>query len=104
MNSGFLHKHLQLTPPAVHCIGVGGIGVSAIAEYLLAAGFQISGSDASYNSECQHLSELGADIAPAGHREANLPETCSACVYTAAVEGRNCELTALLRKGVIPRL
>jgi len=99
MEKDFLHKHLQLESPSVHCIGIGGIGVSAIAEYMLEAGFQVSGSDESYNSNCRRLEELGALIAPAGHRESNVPENCGAVVYTAAASNNNCELAKLLRQG-----
>ena len=61
-------EKLPVTVDSLHCVGIGGIGVSAIAELLLEGGFRISGSDQEYNENCVRLAELGADIAPAGHR------------------------------------
>lgn len=88
--------------PSVHCIGIGGIGVSAIAELLLECGCRVSGSDTEINSTCRHLSELGAVIAPAGHREENLPEgPCGGVIMTAAASFRNPEAAAMLRRGVM---
>ncbi len=97
----FLEK-LQLNSDSVHCIGIGGIGVSAIAELLLEGGFQISGSDIEINDNCRYLAGLGANISPAGHREENLPsEACKAAIATAAAGRNNPETVALLRRNIM---
>ena len=92
----FLSK-LPIENRSVHCIGIGGIGVSAVAELLLEGGFTVSGSDAEYNDVCRYLAGLGVKIAPAGHREENVPENCGAVIMTAAVPLTNPESLKLLR-------
>ncbi len=95
-------KKLPLSHPAVHCIGIGGIGVSALAELLLEGNFAVSGSDSELNSICEELQKKGAVIAPAGHRVENLPATgCGGAVMTAAVNINNVEVRELLRRGVM---
>ncbi|MBO4725117.1 MAG: UDP-N-acetylmuramate--L-alanine ligase, partial [Firmicutes bacterium] len=51
----------------IHCIGIGGIGVSAIAEILLARGKTVTGSDMKESAITDHLIEQGA-IVYLGHR------------------------------------
>ena len=67
-------KTLPLETRSIHCVGIGGIGVSAIAGLLLEGGFSISGSDIAINENCSELQKRGAVIAPAGHRVENLPD------------------------------
>ena len=100
-NNNILAK-LPLQFPSVHCIGIGGVGVSAIAELLLDCQCQVTGSDAEYNSTCAYLASRGAKIAPAGHREANLPSgDCGGVIMTAAANLDNPEAAAMLRRGVM---
>lgn len=46
----------------IHFVGIGGSGMSGIAEVLLNLGYVVSGSDLSSNAATQRLSELGACI------------------------------------------
>ena len=46
----------------IHCIGIGGIGMSAIAEILLERGFQVSGSDMKESEMVDKLIASGAEI------------------------------------------
>jgi hypothetical protein len=46
----------------VHFVGIGGIGMSGIAEVLLTIGYQISGSDLADNDTTRRLRELGAEV------------------------------------------
>ena len=46
----------------IHFIGIGGIGMSGMAEFLFNHGFQITGSDISISERTKHLSNLGINI------------------------------------------
>lgn len=95
-------KKLPLETRSVHCVGIGGIGVSAIAGLLLEGGFSVSGSDIAINENCRELQTKGAAVAPAGHRLENLPGTeCCAVISTAAANMSNPEITAMLKRGAM---
>ena len=51
----------------IHCIGIGGIGLSAIAEILLSRGYEVSGSDMKESAETVRLASKGARVF-IGHR------------------------------------
>ena len=55
----------------IYFVGIGGIGMSGIAEILLNQGFRVSGSDLSSSEVTQHLASLGATIYT-GHAPENL--------------------------------
>jgi UDP-N-acetylmuramate--alanine ligase len=76
----------------VHFVGIGGIGMSAIAEIMLRIGYQVQGSDARASANTERLEKLGARIF-VGHAAANI-EGASAVVYTSAVKPDNAELAA----------
>jgi UDP-N-acetylmuramate--alanine ligase len=67
----------------IHFIGIGGIGMSGIAEILLNKGFVISGSDMSVSDNTEHLAELGATIF-IGHKAENINDA-ELVVYSSAV-------------------
>ena len=95
-------KKLPLTDYSIHFIGIGGIGMSALAEILCEGGFRVSGSDAEYNSNCRYLADMGVKIAPPGHRESNIPAGgCAAAIMTAAAGLSNPEAVKLLRDNII---
>ena len=94
-------KKLPTDKDSIHCIGIGGIGVSALAELLHEGGFQVSGSDAEYNDICRYLADVGVQVAPAGHREENVPDNCGAGIMTAAASITNPEASKLLRNGAM---
>lgn len=77
-------------PIHVHFIGIGGISMSGLAEILLKAGFQISGSDAKESALTQHLTSLGATVFY-GQRATNIMEGIDLVVYTAAISRDNPE-------------
>jgi UDP-N-acetylmuramate--alanine ligase len=87
-----------------HFTGIGGSGMSGIAEILLNLGFRVSGSDLKSSSVCERLQKLGATVA-VGHRAENVPDTTSLLVYSSAVTAANPELAEARRRGlpVIPR-
>lgn len=82
----------------VHFIGIGGIGMSALAHILLGKGICVTGSDLSSNYALDSLQEKGVRIF-IGHREENV-EGASAVVYSSAVPVDNPELKRAKEKGV----
>ena len=87
----------------VHFIGVGGIGMSGIAELLANLGYAVSGSDAKRSSVTDRLASLGVVIA-AGHAAANVGNA-DVVVYSSAVRPDNPEVVEAKarRIPVIPR-
>ncbi len=75
----------------VHFIGIGGIGISAIARMFLAEGKAVSGSDQGSSPVTEELIKLGAKIA-FGHAAENVPVEAELVVYTIAVTSDNPEL------------
>ncbi len=82
----------------IHCIGIGGIGLSAIAEILLSRGKTVTGSDMKESEITDHLIEKGA-IVFLGHREKNV-EGADLVVYSAAVGAENPELKRAKELGI----
>lgn len=76
----------------IHFIGIGGISMSALAEILKQAGFQISGSDMRLSALTNKLSKMGITIHE-GHDSKNI-QTADVVVYTAAVKADNPEFAA----------
>ena len=74
----------------VHFIGIGGSGMSGIAEVLLNLGYQVSGSDIKESLATQRLKSLGATIY-IGHDVSNVHD-CDVVVYSTAVSERNPEI------------
>ena len=80
-------------------IGIGGIGLSAIARMFLAGGKSVSGSDRSPSLVTTELEKLGAKIF-IGHQAENLPADCDLVIYTNAVLADNPELLEAKRRGI----
>ena len=76
----------------VHFVGIGGIGMSGIAEIMLRIGYVVQGSDAKASANTERLEKLGAKIF-IGHDGAHI-EGASAIVYTTAVRPDNPEMVA----------
>jgi UDP-N-acetylmuramate--alanine ligase len=87
----------------IHFVGIGGSGMSGIAEVLLNLGYRISGSDTADNAATRRLVELGATVLR-GHDAANVA-TADCIVTSTAVRGDNPEVTAARarRIPVVPR-
>jgi UDP-N-acetylmuramate--alanine ligase len=77
----------------VHFVGIGGIGMSGIAEIMLKIGYSVQGSDAKASANTERLEALGARIF-IGHDPAHVGEDVSAVVYSTAVKAENPELKA----------
>ncbi len=76
----------------IHFIGIGGIGVSALAKYYLEKGHKISGSDLVSSEITEALKKLGAKIYIGKHKAKNLPEDTDLVIHSLAVQPNNPEL------------
>ncbi|MEF9943931.1 MAG: UDP-N-acetylmuramate--L-alanine ligase [Burkholderiaceae bacterium] len=87
----------------IHFVGIGGSGMSGIAEVLLNLGYAISGSDAASNAATRRLASQGAKVA-LGHAPENI-EGANAVVVSTAVSASNPEVLAARAKRipVVPR-
>lgn len=82
----------------IHFIGVGGVSMSALAEYSLKLGFKVSGSDIFASERTSRLLSLGCDISFI-HQAKNV-RSADAVVYSVAVSGENPELRYALKKQI----
>jgi UDP-N-acetylmuramate--alanine ligase len=87
----------------IHFVGVGGIGMSGIAEVLLNLGYAVSGTDLKESDTTRRLTQLGARVAY-GHAAAHVGDA-DVVVISSAVKPANPEVQAARRRGipVIPR-
>jgi UDP-N-acetylmuramate--alanine ligase len=88
---------------SIHFVGIGGVGMSGIAEVLLEHGFSVSGSDAKASDLTRRLQEKGARIS-IGHRQENLGDA-DVVVFSSAIQADNPELVQARETSVpvIPR-
>lgn len=86
------------TKHRVHFVGIGGIGMSALARHLIANGHAVSGSDQSPGEQGEALRTLGASI-HCGHAAENV-DGAELLVVTSAVRQDNPELVAALAHGI----
>ena len=87
----------------IHFIGIGGSGMSGIAEVLINLGFKVSGSDLAKNATTKRLSDFGATVYQ-GHATENL-NAADVVVVSSAVNEQNPEIIAARAKNipVVPR-
>lgn len=87
----------------IHFVGIGGVGMSGIAEVLLDQGFVVTGSDLRENELTRHLGKKGAKIL-LGHRAENV-QGADVVVFSSAVARQNPELVEARSRSipVIPR-
>ena len=83
----------------VHFVGIGGSGMSGIAEVMLSLGYQVQGSDLRSNPAVERLKSLGATVF-LGHRAKNIKDA-DAVVVSSAVDETNPEVTAA-REALMP--
>lgn len=83
----------------IHFIGIGGIGISAIARMCLAQGKKVSGSDSSESEITEALKKLGAEIF-IGQKAENIKEEIDLFIYTVAVKSDNPEFIAAQNTGI----
>src|SRR5215468_4764550 len=87
----------------IHLVGIGGIGMSGIAEVLLTLGYSVSGSDTKLSTTTERLQDLGATIFE-GHKAANV-EGAHVVVISSAIKSDNAEVVEAHKRKipVIPR-
>ncbi|MFC1508225.1 UDP-N-acetylmuramate--L-alanine ligase [Candidatus Omnitrophota bacterium] len=76
----------------IHLIGIGGSGMSGIAEILINLGFSVTGSDLRPSAVTGHLESIGAEVY-IGHSSKNVV-SCDVVVYSSAVKSDNPEVIA----------
>ena len=89
---------VPLSIGAVHFIGIGGIGMSGIAEVMKDLGYQVQGSDAADSANVKRLRDLGIPVA-IGQRPENLGDA-QVVVYSTAVKPDNPEFAAARAAGL----
>lgn len=82
----------------IHFIGIGGIGMSALAEVSLQLGFHVSGSDMNNSSNVKKLKDLGAEIF-IGHERSQVGKA-TVVVYSSAISKENPEYDFALINGI----
>ena len=103
MKNGIRRDAMRRKVKRIHFVGIGGIGMSGIAEVLLNLGYMISGSDLTQSDLTQRLASLGAGIYT-GHHASHLGDT-DVVVTSTAVKIDNPEVVEAHRRNipVIPR-
>lgn len=84
---------------AVHFIGIGGIGMCGLAEYLLVKGYKVTGSDITRTAITDRLAKKGAKI-KYGHKAENIGRDVSLVVYTSAVKPDNPEFASCVERNI----
>ena len=82
----------------IHCLGIGGIGLSAVAEILRDRGYIVSGTDINPSKVTRHLEYLGIKVYTS--HEAENVEGVDAIVYSAAVSEENPEVVRARELGI----
>ena len=83
----------------IHFVGIGGIGMSGIAEILVDQGFAVSGSDRASSEVTERLVSLGVTVYE-GHRAENVTADVDTVVYSSAVMLDNPEISEALRRKI----
>jgi UDP-N-acetylmuramate--alanine ligase len=83
----------------VHFVGIGGIGMSGIAEILIDQGFHVTGSDRAASDNTERLEGLGATVY-IGHDPGNIGDNVDVVVYTSAAAPDNPELVEAHRRTI----
>ncbi len=88
----------------IHMVGIGGAGMSGIAEVLLNMGYEVSGSDVSDSPVVRRLRSLGAEVF-IGHGAENIQDSTQVLVKSTAIRDDNPEVAEARARGItiIPR-
>jgi UDP-N-acetylmuramate--alanine ligase len=90
--------HAIATPVTYHLVGIGGIGMSAIARLLLRRGMAVTGSDERHSSLLDELVREGAGVT-IGHHPANVGDA-ALVVVSSAIRPENAEYAEARRRGI----
>jgi UDP-N-acetylmuramate--alanine ligase len=83
----------------VHFVGIGGIGISALAKFFVRRGASVTGSDLVSSSLTQELEAMGV-LVRLGHAVENVPDGVDLLVYSPAVSDSNVERSVARERGV----
>ena len=86
----------------IHMVGIGGIGMSGMAEILIHRGYKVTGSDGALSETTRRLEEIGATVFE-GHAAENI-EGADVVVYTSAVKAEDNEETRAALEQRIPTI
>ncbi len=87
----------------VYFFGIGGIGVSAVARFMIGEGKKVSGSDTALGEVTEGLQKLGVKIF-LGQKIENISEETDLIIYSAALEVAEPEFVKKLKSGKIPAI
>ena len=93
-----MSARIPLNIGGLHFVGIGGIGMSGIAEVLHNLGYQVQGSDIAENYNVQRLRALGIEVS-IGHKAENLG-AARVIVISSAVKADNPEVIAARKNGL----
>lgn len=92
-------KYLNEDVKRIHFVGIGGIGMSGLAEFLIEKGYKVSGSDMAKTFITERISRKGAKIYY-GHKPGNLDPRTDLVIYTSAVKNDNPEYDKAKKLGI----
>ena len=84
----------------IHFIGIGGIGMSALAQYYLSEGYRVSGSDLVSSEITDFLKEKNIEIKTGGTFESLIEKNLGKVVYTPSLQENNSELIKARRLNI----
>lgn len=90
---------MKLKNKFIHFIGIGGIGMSGLAELCHNSGLQVTGSDLQEGPQVKHLISLGIPVF-IGHNSFHIDKKVDTVVYSSAVKQDNIELQEARRRGL----
>ncbi len=94
-----MKKPSSLRKPLVHFIGIGGIGMSSLAQWFLAQNWAVSGSDIARSVVTDDLQKAGVQV-KIGQKKAHIPPEADLVVHTKAVRADNPEFREAKRKNI----
>ena len=89
----------ETSPNSVYFIGIGGIGMSALARWFLAYKWSVTGSDIAESDVIQNLKNDGVGV-KIGQKKANIPKNIGLFIYNQAIPPKNEELSEAKKRGV----
>ncbi|WP_022669957.1 UDP-N-acetylmuramate--L-alanine ligase [Hippea alviniae] len=83
----------------IHFIGIGGVGMSSLAQYLLSKGYRITGSDLKPNAYIEKLKSMGVEVY-IGHSIENIEDDVALVVSSSAVKSDNVEVVHAEKRNI----
>ena len=90
---------MKLKNKFIHFVGIGGIGMSGLAELCHNSGLQVTGSDLQEGPQVKHLISLGIPVS-IGHKPSHLDTRADTVVYSSAIKQNNIELIEARQRGL----